>query len=73
MRQLLFITIMGAILTPLSVFQTDDPFRNLGRMPSEFEGIEAIQILADEAQKLLARAENTISQRVGELADDWFE
>jgi len=73
MRQLLFITIMGAILTPLSAFQTEDPFRNLGRMPSEFEGVEAIQILSKEAQRLYTRAETTMSQQLNELAREWFD
>jgi hypothetical protein len=72
MRQLMFITIMGTILVPLAVFQSDDPFRNPGKMPASFESVEALQIVTNQVQKFYGRATNTIIQRVDELADRYL-
>lgn len=72
MRQLLFITIMGSILSPLAVFQSDDPFRNMGRMPAELEGFQAVQILAEQGRRIYSRAETVVTQSISELADDYL-
>jgi len=72
MRQLMFITIMGTILSPLAMFQGDDPFQKMGRMPASFEQVEAVQVVTEKAQRLYGRVENTVAQRVDELADEYL-
>lgn len=72
MRQLLFITIMGTILGPLATFQSDDPFRNLGRMPAELERFEAVQIVSEQGQRLYSRAATVAAQRIDELAGHYL-
>lgn len=72
MRQLMFITIMGTILSPLAMFQSDDPFRKLGKMPASVERVEAVEIVTNQVQKFYGRASNTIVQRVDELADRYL-
>ncbi len=69
MRQLMFITIMGTILSPLAMLQSDDPFRKMGRMPASVEKVEAVQIVTQQTRRLYGRVENTIGQRIDELAD----
>ena len=69
MRQLMFTIIMGTILTPLAMFQSDDPFRKMGRMPASVEEVEAVQIVSQQARRLYGRIENTIAQQVDEMAD----
>jgi len=72
MRQLMFITIMTTMLSPLAMFQSDDPFREMGRMPASFEKFEAVQIVAAQAERLYGRVENTIGQSIDELADEFL-
>jgi hypothetical protein len=68
----MFVVIMGAILSPLAMFQTDDPFRKMGRMPAAVEKVEAVQLVTQQAERLYGRVENTIAQRIDELADYYF-
>jgi hypothetical protein len=72
MRQLMFITIMGAILSPLAMFQSDDPFRRAGKMPASLEKVEAVQVVTEQANRFYSRLETTFAQRVNELADPYF-
>jgi len=72
MRQLMFITIMGTILSPLAMLQSDDPFRKMGRMPASVEKVEAVQIVTQQTRRLYGRVENTIGQRIDELADHYL-
>ena len=72
MRQLLFITIMGTILSPLAMFQSDDPFRKLGKMPASVEKVVAVQIVTQQAQRIYGRMENSMTQQLDELADYYF-
>jgi hypothetical protein len=72
MRQLLFITIMTTMLSPLAMFQSDDPFRKLGKMPASIEKVEAVRIVSQQVQRLYGRVENTIVQHVNVLADAYL-
>ncbi len=72
MRHLMFVAIMTTMLSPLAMFQGDDPFQNLGRFRAKAERIEAVQLITNETSKAYGRLRAIISQRIDELADYYF-
>ena len=72
MRHLMFVAIMTTMLSPLAMFQGDDPFRSLGRARAKAEKVEALQLITNETGKAYGRLKVILSQRIDELADYYF-
>jgi hypothetical protein len=66
----MFVAIMTTLLSPLAMFQGDDPFRNLKRVRSEANKVEAIELITTETRKTYGRLKVIILQRIDELADE---